>query len=70
MTDSYIQLDQFLKLMGAVSSGGEAKHIIRAGDVVVNGEVEQRRGRKLRVGDQVDFAGNTFDVTDEHVQRT
>lgn len=54
----YIQLDQFLKLMNFVSSGGEAKHLIRQGDVKVNGEVELRRGRKLFAGDKVEFLGN------------
>jgi ribosome-associated protein len=70
MTDiPYIQLDQFLKLMNLVSSGGEAKHIIRQGDVAVNGEIEVRRGRKLRAGDRVDFLGESFEVSEEHITR-
>ncbi|MEZ4657559.1 MAG: RNA-binding S4 domain-containing protein [Caldilineaceae bacterium] len=48
-----IKLDQFLKLAQVVHSGGEAKQLIRAGFVMVNGEVETRRGRKLRPGDVV-----------------
>ncbi len=48
-----IKLDQFLKLKGVVRSGGEAKHLIRAGQVQVNGQVETRRGRKLTPGDVV-----------------
>jgi len=55
-TDSeqeFIKLDQFLKLADIVGSGGEAKHLIRSGAVKVNGEVETRRGRKLRNGDTV-----------------
>src|SRR5262245_35910572 len=51
--DDYIKLDQFLKLAGVVRSGGEAKHLIQGGGVKVNGEVEIRRGRKLRAGDVV-----------------
>lgn len=58
----YIQLDQFLKLMNVVSSGGEAKHLIKQGNVRVNGEAETRRGRKLRTGDSVEFAGQKFTV--------
>lgn len=54
-----IQLDQFLKLKGAVQSGGEAKHLIQSGEVTVNGEVETRRGRKLHQGDKVSVSGGT-----------
>lgn len=54
MTDKEpIRLDQFLKLVNAVSSGGEAKHLIQGGQVTVNNEVETRRGRKLANGDIV-----------------
>lgn len=49
----YIQLQQFLKLINLVSSGGEAKIIIQEGNVEVNGEVETRRGRKLYPNDIV-----------------
>jgi ribosome-associated protein len=48
-----IRLDQFLKLQGAVGTGGQAKLLIQAGEVTVNGEIEIRRGRKLQVGDIV-----------------
>jgi len=58
----YIQLDQFLKLMNVVSSGGEAKHFIKEGNVRVNGEPETRRGRKLRKGDLVEIDGQKFTV--------
>ena len=48
-----IRLGQFLQLAGLVDSGGEAKDAIRAGEVLVNGEVDVRRGRQLQVGDVV-----------------
>ena len=48
-----MKLDQFLKWMGWVSTGGEAKHLIQASKVSVNGLVETRRGRRLRPGDEV-----------------
>ena len=48
-----IELDPFLKLAQIVDSGGQAKHLIQAGYVRVNGEVETRRGRKLHHGDVV-----------------
>lgn len=49
----YITLDALLKATGLVGSGGEAKMLIADGAVRVNGEVETRRGRKLRPGDSV-----------------
>jgi ribosome-associated protein len=58
----FIKLDSFLKAVDAVTSGGEAKIIISEGMVSVNGEVELRRGRKLRPGDQVDLDGKVFKV--------
>lgn len=57
-----IKLDQFLKLVGVVQSGGEAKLLIQAGEVRVNGKVEVRRGRKLVTGDRVLTMGETFHV--------
>jgi ribosome-associated protein len=57
-----IKLDQFLKLAQLVSTGGQAKHIIQAGFVMVNGEVETRRGRKLYDGDVVEVEGDTLVV--------
>ncbi len=50
----YIKLDQALKFTLGVG-GGEAKDIILSGAVTVNGEVETRRGKKLRGGDTVLF---------------
>jgi ribosome-associated protein len=56
----FIKLDSFLKAVDAVCSGGEAKIIISEGMVAVNGEVEMRRGKKLRPGDRVEVGGKTF----------
>lgn len=60
--DEYIKLDQFLKLAEVVQSGGEAKQLIQSGGVLVNGEVEIRRGRKLRRGDVVIVEGEELVV--------
>jgi ribosome-associated protein len=57
-----IKLDQFLKLMGVVQTGGEAKLLIQNGDVKVNGSVEVRRGRKLVEGDRISVLGDTLTV--------
>ncbi len=53
-----MKLDQFLKWHNFVSSGGEAKTLIKSGHVKVNGEIEKRRGRKLVKGDKVMFLKN------------
>ena len=53
ITTEYITLQQFMKLSGIVSTGGEAKLRIKEMDIVVNGEKENRRGRKLYPGDKV-----------------
>ncbi len=53
----YIKLDSFLKLANLVMSGGEAKMVIKEGQVSVNGEVETRRGRKLYPGDTIALTG-------------
>jgi ribosome-associated protein len=50
----YIKLDQFLKLSDCVSTGGMAKALLQEGHVLVNGEKEERRGRKLYPGDRVE----------------
>lgn len=63
--ESTIKLDQFLKLTGAVDTGGQAKAIVQGGEVRVNGEVETRRGRKLKPGDVVEVEGESFEVEGE-----
>ena len=53
----YITLGKFLKYVNAVDSGAVAKMVILDGLVLVNGEVDTRRGKKLREGDVVYFEG-------------
>ena len=55
--DESIRLGQFLKLANLVDSGSDAKPLLMPGAVQVNGEVETRRGRQLRVGDVVVVGG-------------
>ena len=62
MNKDFIKLDQFLKWQGIVQTGGEAKIRIKEGEVIVNGEIETRRGKKLRTGDRVSVGGNSYDV--------
>lgn len=58
----YITLGQLLKAESLVSDGVEAKIRIQSGEVKVNGEVDTRRGRKLHVGDIVEFDGTEIKV--------
>lgn len=51
----YVTLGQFLKLTDIISSGGHAKWFLQENDVLVNDELEDRRGRKLRAGDIVEI---------------
>ncbi|GAK41452.1 S4 domain-containing protein YaaA [Paenibacillus urinalis] len=53
----YIKLDQFLKLADCVPTGGMAKALLQEQAVKVNGEIEERRGRKLYAGDLVAVDG-------------
>ena len=53
IADGTIRLGQLLKLAGLVEVGGDAKAVLAAGRVRVNGEPEQRRGRQVRPGDVV-----------------
>lgn len=57
-----IELDQFLKLAEVCQSGGQAKHLIQSGGVLVNGVIEMRRGKKLRPGDSVSVGREEFIV--------
>lgn len=59
---AWIKLDSFLKMINAVSSGGEAKIVISKGGVFVNGVNEIRRGRKLYPGDCVRFGNSEYKV--------
>ena len=58
--DAEIKLGQALKLSGLLSSGSDAKRSVQGGEVIVNGEVELRRGRKLCPGDEVSYKGESF----------
>ena len=51
-----------MKVASIVGSGGEAKVVIQAGKVFVNGEVETRRGRKLEKGDVVEVEDERLEV--------
>ncbi len=58
----FIKLDQFLKYVNVVESGGVAKMVINDGLVKVNGEVCTQRGKKIRINDIVEFENSKFVV--------
>ena len=60
--DEYIKLGQALKLAGMVGSGVEAKVMIQDGQVLVNGEVELQRGKKLHNGYVITFQGEEAEI--------
>lgn len=62
ITTEYITLQQFLKFAGIAQTGGEAKILVKESEIFVNGEAENRRGRKLYPGDEVKFNGKTYQV--------
>lgn len=62
LREDYIKLGQALKAAGLVESGVEAKEVISQGLVVVDGEIETRRGRKLYDGAEVEFDGDKISI--------
>lgn len=60
--DEFIKLGQALKAARLVESGVEAKDVIQNGLVLVNGEIDTRRGRKLYPGDTASFDGNEIKI--------
>ena len=61
----FIKLDSALKFANMAESGGEAKTMVQDGYVSVNGEACTQRGRKLRDGDTVTVAGQSFRIRHE-----
>jgi len=57
-----VELYKILKLQGIVSSGGEAKHVITEGQVLVNGKVETRKRKKIFAGDIVEFGNEKIRI--------
>lgn len=53
ISTEYITLGQFLKFADIIHSGGDAKEFLLSHDVVINNEMDNRRGRKLRENDKI-----------------
>ncbi len=59
----YIQLNQLLKLLGLVDTGGEANQRIVDGEVMINNAVEYQKRKKLRKGDIILFNKQLIKIT-------
>ena len=58
--EEYITLGVLLKIAGIIDTGGQAKFFLAENTVLVNGEEDNRRGRKLYHGDKIQTQGQTF----------
>ena len=63
LKDEFIRLDDLLKLNGYVQTGGEAKVLIQAGGVTLDGEVCTMRGKKLRGGEVIAIPEDGEEIT-------
>lgn len=62
LNKEFITLGQLLKVTDFISSGGEAKFVVKELDILVNGTHENRRGRKLFAGDVIIIEGKRFEL--------
>jgi len=62
LESEFVELYKILKFEGLSESGGSAKRAIADGLVSVNGEVETRKRKKIRAGDQIDFIDHHIDI--------
>ncbi len=58
----YIKLSQFIKFVGLVNTGGEAKLFLNDAKITINGEKENRPGRKLYSKDVIVINGRKFEI--------
>jgi len=65
LESEFVELYKILKFEGLTESGGTAKRVIEEGLVSVNGEVETRKRKKIRAGDQIDFIDHHIEVIDK-----
>jgi len=62
MKKKHIELNAFIKLKNLASTGGQAKLLIRSGEVFVNGVSETRNKKKLYAGDKISYKGKVYVV--------
>ena len=64
--DEYITLQALLKEVGIIQSGGAIKSFLADNQVFFNGELENRRGKKLYSNDIIKLEGNEFIIINEN----
>lgn len=62
ITSEYITLGQFLKFVGIIDCGSYAKIFLSDNKILINGEEDQRRGRKIYPGDVVKVLNKSYEV--------
>lgn len=62
ISKEFITLGQLLKKCDFISTGGEAKFAVKELEIYVNGELENRRGRKIYPNDEVEIEGNFYKI--------
>lgn len=62
ITDEFITLGQLLKVLDLVSTGGETKIFLNENEIFINGEKDNRRGRKIRVNDKVLINNKEYEI--------
>lgn len=65
VSTEYITLAQFLKFAGIIANGGEAKMFLATNKILVNGELENRRGRKLYPGFKIEINNLSYVVKND-----
>ena len=63
ITKEPVELYKILKFEGLATSGGEAKSVIDAGHVLVNGSVETRKRKKIVAGDTIEYQGEQYQIS-------
>ncbi len=58
----FITLGQLLKIVGLIQTGGEAKIFLEENEILVNGELDSRRGRKLYRNTVVNIGKETYNI--------
>ena len=66
INSEYIILSQFLKIEGFIASGGEAKYFLQDVDVILNGDLENRRGKKLYSNDILEIKNQKYVILNEN----
>ncbi len=62
ITTEYITLGQLVKFLSLVGSGGEVKFFLLENEILINGEIDNRRGRKIYPNDLVTINNQRYKI--------